>query len=426
MTKKIFKTPRFLFCGMFLAVGVWFGGALMGQAAPSISGVSGSVSNENSVVVSGGEFGVKSPAAPILWETFESGTAGQLLSKDPKWKPYGGRAGGLYNNSAAYSGSLAAFNDPKNRNMFDTNNFFFPNPETEIYYSYMARWDSENKLYPSATMKWGRLHVGNSTYGGAGAVLYSPHNPCTGCVVPSCPKAHTFSWWDWNDDYTQYSWSPPIIPISTWARQEMYSKLSTPGVSDGKLWAAQNNNTFADVTLMNRASHINYQHTNIILGLMAANTDLVGGSPCDYSWFHMWIDDVYIDNTFARVEVCEGNAWATRKKCDPQIPSAWSNSSITFTANQGSFTSGQNAYLYVVDKDGNVNASGYPITIGGSSSISIPGDINKDGVVNIFDYNILLQNFGATNCGNVADLNGDCVVNIFDYNVLLQNFGRTQ
>jgi hypothetical protein len=57
----------------------------------------------------------------------------------------------------------------------------------------------------------------------------------------------------------------------------------------------------------------------------------------------------------------------------------------------------------------------------------IPGDINKDGVVNIFDYNIFLQHFGVTNdCQNVADLNGDCLVNIFDYNILLTNFGRTQ
>jgi hypothetical protein len=57
----------------------------------------------------------------------------------------------------------------------------------------------------------------------------------------------------------------------------------------------------------------------------------------------------------------------------------------------------------------------------------IPGDINKDGVVNIFDYNIFLQHFGVVeDCQNSADLNGDCAVNIFDYNVLLQNFGRTQ
>jgi hypothetical protein len=58
---------------------------------------------------------------------------------------------------------------------------------------------------------------------------------------------------------------------------------------------------------------------------------------------------------------------------------------------------------------------------------SIPGDINKDGVVNIFDYNIFLQHFGVVeDCLNSADLNGDCSVNIFDYNILLQNFGRTQ
>jgi hypothetical protein len=39
----------------------------------------------------------------------------------------------------------------------------------------------------------------------------------------------------------------------------------------------------------------------------------------------------------------------------------------------------------------------------------IPGDINGDGVVNIFDYNIFLQHFGVVeDCQNSADLNGDC------------------
>jgi hypothetical protein len=66
-----------------------------------------------------------------------------------------------------------------------------------------------------------------------------------------------------------------------------------------------------------------------------------------------------------------------------------------------------------------------PIDWGESSAI--PGDINKDGVVNIFDYNIFLQHFGVVeDCQNSADLNGDCAVNIFDYNILLQNFGRTE
>jgi len=53
----------------------------------------------------------------------------------------------------------------------------------------------------------------------------------------------------------------------------------------------------------------------------------------------------------------------------------------------------------------------------------IPGDLDKDNDVDIFDYNTLIENFGNTNCGNVADIDGNCKVDIFDYNILLENFG---
>ena len=55
---------------------------------------------------------------------------------------------------------------------------------------------------------------------------------------------------------------------------------------------------------------------------------------------------------------------------------------------------------------------------------ALPGDLDKDGDVDIFDYNIMLENFGKTNCGNIADINGNCKVDIFDYNTLLENFGK--
>jgi len=49
-----------------------------------------------------------------------------------------------------------------------------------------------------------------------------------------------------------------------------------------------------------------------------------------------------------------------------------------------------------------------------------PGDINSDGVVNIFDLSILLSNWGAT--GGVADINKDGRVDIFDLSILLSNW----
>src|SRR3954464_8857668 len=58
-------------------------------------------------------------------------------------------------------------------------------------------------------------------------------------------------------------------------------------------------------------------------------------------------------------------------------------------------------------------------------SPTVLGDINGDGIVDIRDYGIWRQQFGATDCGNVADLNGDCIVDIRDYGVWRQNFGQT-
>src|SRR4051794_39181840 len=58
-------------------------------------------------------------------------------------------------------------------------------------------------------------------------------------------------------------------------------------------------------------------------------------------------------------------------------------------------------------------------------SPALVGDINNDGLVDIRDYGLWRQAFGATNCGNPADLNGDCLVDIRDYGVWRQNFGQT-
>ena len=58
-------------------------------------------------------------------------------------------------------------------------------------------------------------------------------------------------------------------------------------------------------------------------------------------------------------------------------------------------------------------------------SPTLLGDINNDGIVDIRDYGIWRQQFGATDCGNPADLNSDCIVDIRDYGIWRQNFGQT-
>jgi hypothetical protein len=53
----------------------------------------------------------------------------------------------------------------------------------------------------------------------------------------------------------------------------------------------------------------------------------------------------------------------------------------------------------------------------GRATGCILGDINCDGVVDLLDYGLWRQAFGATGCGNPADLNGDCIVDIRDYGI---------
>lgn len=85
-------------------------------------------------------------------------------------------------------------------------------------------------------------------------------------------------------------------------------------------------------------------------------------------------DDVYIDYTRARVELGNASTWASCTIREIQIPTAWSDNSITVKVNKGSFTSGT-VYLFVIDSMGNVSNS-YPVIINGDTNIlSNPTDL---------------------------------------------------
>ncbi len=76
------------------------------------------------------------------------------------------------------------------------------------------------------------------------------------------------------------------------------------------------------------------------------------------------LDDVYIDISQSRIELCDSPTWYEKNlnagHCEIQIPKSWQDDRITFTLNQGSFDT-EKIYLYVVDREGNVNEEGYEI-----------------------------------------------------------------
>jgi hypothetical protein len=74
-------------------------------------------------------------------------------------------------------------------------------------------------------------------------------------------------------------------------------------------------------------------------------------------------DDVFVDYTWAHVELGDAPTYAASTKRETQIPLKWSGTQVTAKINAGGFRPGETAYLYVVDAAGVANPKGYPIVL---------------------------------------------------------------
>ena len=81
-----------------------------------------------------------------------------------------------------------------------------------------------------------------------------------------------------------------------------------------------------------------------------------------------YIDDIYMADSPARVEVCSEAAWSDRRRCEIQPSESWTSNSITVRVNQSSFAPSEPVYLYVVDASGAVNSAGYALSFGSSAA----------------------------------------------------------
>lgn len=54
----------------------------------------------------------------------------------------------------------------------------------------------------------------------------------------------------------------------------------------------------------------------------------------------------------------------------------------------------------------------------------VPGDIDRNGIVDIYDFSQVLTDFGLSGQGLASDIDGNNQVDIYDFNIVLTNFGR--
>lgn len=346
-------------------------------AAPSVTGVSGTVSSGQSITISGSGFGTKSTAQPQVWDNFEGGTVGQNLgSFTPSgalggvWTAYN-ESGTLpvYSTTRAHSGTKSVQHPIIGTGSKFTSYGKTGLGATEIYYSVWWRWDivaGTNSSTP--IIKLYRMNSTPAFYSTSTSrpAIWATLRPTMVNGAVSSAGLDVEAIRDDTSAVETYDAHVTGSQDGAWHRGEVYWKLSQPaGTANGvfQIWEdgtlkvdQQNIITRANDTLAAKTID------NFLLPLMVDSTGLTS----DVEWY-WYADDVYVDKGLQRVEICSGSTWASKGTCEIQPPSAWSDTSATVTVNQGAFADSSSQYLYVVDSTG-AGGTGRQITFGVSIS----------------------------------------------------------
>jgi hypothetical protein len=370
---------KWLYC--LLCIITFFGLTKKSCASPSITGVSGSIVTGSSVSIEGSGFAINTLDIEWTGDNIEAGTVGDNFCKTgwtidnlaPSFYPT------KYSDAKAHSGSKSLISQYPEESywgsgyQYDYGSGFGTMYATWWVYFYHA--DSQGQW-----KKW-RLSPGPGWNRHAGEIEQGDFYKSSGECLQALANLLCNAGLDYNECYPGgddgLRWTT-CTPNNGWRRIELYAKeSSSPGESDGTFIYTVHPQTGTVETrkdwngnIMTRAEGITARWRYMKFQNYWGN--ISGG---DGTGEKIYTDDIFFQfGTQARVEMGDNATWANCTHREIQIPTAWSNTSIAATVNQGSFNNGDSAYLFVVDGDGNVS-NGYPITIAGNTPPSPPSGL---------------------------------------------------
>jgi hypothetical protein len=343
--------------GCVLVVCALCAGAGTANAQPAITAVSGTVTNNQTISISGTGFGAKGTAAPLVWEDFADGAL------DPNLPT---RNGAVVINS---DNLRHAFSSKNARSNYKTGGYYFgydaataPKWFVQYWIKLAANWRWGSSSYGGgddglANIKFFRMFPsGSRTYANVG---YSAHGFTGGDLLRFVENGVSkYLGLDTQSFFTPNAWHNVQVE---------YGENSGAGQANGtmRLWidgVLRDSTTTLDTNPTADGSAVNKRP--YIIGFY----DSWSPSDAPVSNMYAYYGDIYVDNSWARVELGNAATYAACTHREMLLPSAWSAGAITARVAQGSFAAGQPAYVYVVDSAGRVNATGYRVTIGGTGS----------------------------------------------------------
>ncbi len=311
-------------------------------------------------VIQGSGFGSKE-GPTLFYDDFESGSPGEPVTGG--WVSDGGDV--AYDRTHAFGGQHAALIDfPEGR---WGNTLYLTNLNLdEIYVSYRVYvHDGGGTPQDGPQLKFARATSADTD------VIHGDID--IGMTYLGAIGEGSGTWYNSGSEVPDVFWgeSPPL---EAWARIEMYLRLSDPpGEANGERWAKMNyggdmtysgypNGHFADpygtagiapwayegAPLVTRPLDLADRHIqNFVLPMFTRPEQVVS----------VWVDEVYLDSTQARVEIGDAPAWYDCTDRSPQPIESWSQDRIVIRLNQGRLRG--DAYGFVVTAPGDIIPVGF-------------------------------------------------------------------
>lgn len=304
------------------------------------------------LTISGSGFGTKPQAAPVVWDDFEGGAIDAPLATGG-WQHYGAATYPRFTARDAYAGRQAAFTDmPPAADNFNTAGRMGLNT-TSAYFSYQFRVEVVAGSFATdgAFIKLLRANAAPN--------FYHPQPRFYTTVFPRADAQIDSGYDDLAGSVSVKGEGPHRLRMDAWNRLEAYYRYSDPGIANGALltWVNLQPNAAFENALTRTSASATAVLDSFLLPLMADRLSNLH--------LRVYVDDVYVDTTRARVEIGDAPQWANCTRRELQIPEAWSPTEIRVRVHQGRLANGSTAYVYVVDASGAViNGSGIPVRFG--------------------------------------------------------------
>jgi len=332
------------------------------SAAPTITSVNGEITPGSTAQISGSGFGQKTNPQPFKWDDFENGALGNSPS-NYGWLKYGD-LNPVYTNKRSYSGSQAILREtPYSRDDFNSVGLKGLN-SLQIYYSGWFFWEkvSGNFDRGSPVVKLLRVNssLANTTgafySGGTGASFWMTQIPEANGSVWTYAGVVNGNGTDQQDIATERL-DPANIIEGKWHRIELYMRLSDPaGSSNGEARVWINGiPSYNKQGVTRTSSDAGYLLDSFLLPGMIDK----GGQVMNY-----FTDDVYVDRTPQRIELCTSPTWENCKTNKTiQKITAWSDTSVSFEVNLETLPLSNKLYAYVIDQNNVANTNGYDLRV---------------------------------------------------------------